>query len=51
MTAIEEAKDLAMTMREHFGSLITHEHTLKKDKEEIKPNKKKKKDLTLRILM
>lgn len=40
-----------MTMEELVGSLITYEHTLQIDKEEIENNKKKKKDLALMILM
>lgn len=49
--AIEEAKGLAiMTMEEIFGSLITHEHTLQMDREVVEINKKKK-ELTLRILI
>lgn len=47
---IEETKGLAtMTIDEPFGSLITHENTLQMD-EEMEINKKKKKDLALRIL-
>lgn len=40
-----------MTMEEIVGSFITHEHTLQMDKEEMENNKKKMKDLALKILM
>lgn len=49
---IEEATNLAtMIMDELIGSLITHEHTLQMDKDEMKTNNKKKKDLAPKILM
>lgn len=39
-----------LTMEELLESLIAHEHTLKRDKEE-KESSKKKKDLTLKLLI
>lgn len=52
MMTIEEAKDLAtMPMEKLLASLITREHILQIDREEVKINKKKKKDLALRILI
>lgn len=42
VTDIEEAKDLVtITMEELLGSLITLEHTLQMNKEEVEINKKK----------
>lgn len=38
-------------MEELIGSLITYEHTLQMDKEDIKINKKKKVVLALKNLM
>lgn len=44
--------DLAtMTMEELLCSLITHEHYLQMNKEEMETTKKKKQDLALQILM
>lgn len=40
-----------MTMEELVGSLITYEHPLQIDKEEMDNNKKKKKDLARLIPM
>lgn len=44
-TAIEEDKDLSsMTMEELVKFFITHEHTLKIEKDEMENNMKKKKE-------
>lgn len=52
VTAIEEAKNLkANTTEELLGSLISHDHTLEKDKKEKEVSKKKKKDIALQLLL
>lgn len=52
VTAIEEVKNLkTITTEELLGSLITHGHTLERDRKEKEVDKKKKKDLALQLLM
>lgn len=48
VTTVEEVKNLkTIATEELLDSLITHEHTLERDKREKKVSKKKKKDLAL----
>lgn len=50
--AIEEAKNpKTITTEELLGFLITHEHTLQRDKKKKEVDKKKKKDHALQLLM
>lgn len=48
----EKEKNLkTITIEELLGSLITLEHTLKRDQKEKEIDKKKKKDLSLQVLL
>lgn len=48
----EKEKNLkTITIEELLGSLITLEHTLKRDQKEKEIDKKKKKDLALQVLL